>query len=370
MVQQVARSLARRNSVDMLFGSWSSDHAVSEANQKLMPVPLLHFCRAPTSLTTSMPPTPRGFTIILNELMLRRPNVVHLHGVGHPIVDIAAIFCQRLGISYIIICHGLPLASNPHGLFLRLFYRAYEQLVGSRTLKGATFVIAVSNRVAKSLELKGIPREKIRVSYHIPSFESSPTTGMRFREVAQIPQDRKIILFLGSISYRKGADLALETARKLLGLRRDFVLCLVGSDGGMVQHLKRKIHELRLDEHVIILGHVDSSVRDSALEACDLVLFPSRDEPYGIVPLEAIAHEKPVLVSRCSGVAELLKDSGLLFDADKTELAAERINDILETPELARRLVKQASTFIGSVPVANAEELYEELSTRSSVRPP
>src|SRR5207245_138199 len=104
----------------------------------------------------------------------------------------------------------------------------------------------------------GIPREKIRVSYHIPSFESSPTTGMRFREVAQIPQDRKIILFLGSISYRKGADLALDTARKLLGLRRDFVLCLVGSDGGMVQHLKRKIHELRLDEHVIILGHVHS----------------------------------------------------------------------------------------------------------------
>ena len=136
----------------------------------------------------------------------------------------------------------------------------------------------------------------------------------------------------------------------------------------MLQELRRKSREFHLEEHVTILGRVDSSVKDSALEACDLVLFPSRDEPYGLVPLEALAYGKPVLVSLHSGVAELLENSTLTFDPGQTQLAAQRINEILDKPGLANQLVKEASELIKSVPVEKTDAVYEELSMKVGSR--
>jgi glycosyltransferase involved in cell wall biosynthesis len=315
-----------------------------------------------------MPPTLRGLLTLLRELIRGRPDVAHLHGIGHPMIDIAAFLCQRFRISYIVVCHGLPLSSNPHNLFLRLFYRAYERLISLRTLRDAVFIVAISNRVASGLKRMGVRPEKIRVTYHIPLREKTQAAGSSFREVAKISSDKKIILFLGSISYRKGADLALKTALDLRVLRSDFAFCFVGPDGGMIQEARRKTRELNLDQYVKILGYVNSSVRNSALEACDLVFFPSRDEPYGLVPLEALFHGKPVLVSTNSGVAELLKNSGLLFDPEQTKLAAQKVNEILDAPELAKYLVRTASKVIESIPVEETTIEYEELSTKSRVK--
>jgi len=368
VVEQIAQSLALRNDVEVLFGSWNSNTGVTHGNPALTPIPLLHFPGTPAILITSMPPTPRGLLTLFRELIRGKPDVAHLHGIGHPMIDFAAFLCHRFHISYIFVCHGIPLASNPHNLSLRLLYRAYDQLITLRTLRHATFIVAISNRVANGLQRMGVQPEKIRISYHIPRRERTQKTGLSFRDFAQIPPHKKIILFIGSISHRKGADLALKTALDLRLLRSDFVFCLIGPDGGMLQEARRKTRELNLGQYVRILGYVDSSVRDSALEACDIVFFPSRDEPYGLVPLEAISHGKPVLVSANSGVAELLKDSGLLFDPEQTRVAAQRINEILDAPELADRLVRTASKAIEAIPAEETTEEYEDLSTRIRVR--
>jgi len=368
VVEQIAQSLALRNHVEVLFGSWNSKTGARPGNPALTPISLIHFPGTPAILITSMPPTPRGLLTLVRELIRGKPDVAHLHGIGHPMIDLAAFLCHRFHISYMFVCHGIPLASNPHNVTLRLLYRGYDRLVTLRTLRHATFIIAISNRVANGLRRMGVQPEKIRVSYHIPRPEKSQTTGLSFRDVAQIMPHKKIILFLGSISHRKGADLALKTALELRILRSDFAFCLIGPDGGMLQEVRRKTRELNLDQYVRILGYVDSSVRDSALEACDLVFFPSRDEPYGLVPLEAICHGKPVLVSANSGVAELLKDSGLLFDPEQTQWAAQRINEILDEPQLGDRLVRTASKAIQAIPVEETTAEYEDLSTRIQVK--
>jgi glycosyltransferase involved in cell wall biosynthesis len=366
VIDQLARLLAQHNSVNVIFGAWNAVNTSTGGNPILTPVRLMHFPGVSPSLTTSMPPSPHGLLTILRELR-RNPDVAHLHGVGHPMVDIAAICCQILGIDYIFTCHGLPLASNPHQPQIRVLYRAYEQLIGLRTLKHATFVIAVSHRIARSLELMGIAPRKIRVSYLVPKVKAIPSVGVSFRDLNQIPAERKIILFIGSISHRKGADLAIQIASTLLSLRRDFVLCLIGQDGGIMNEILCKTRELHITQYVKIMGRVTSSVRDSALETCDLVLFPSRDEPYGLVPLEAIAHRKPVLVSMHSGVAELLKSSKLIFDPYQIESAARTINEILENPGMTEGLVNEASKSIESISAEESEAVYEELSRKSSV---
>ena len=366
VVEHVAHSLAKDNLVDVVFGSWNNDDVKSRGNPTVTPASLIRFPGTPASLLTSMPPTPRGLLSIFSELR-RKPSIAHLHGIGHPIVDIAAMICNALGISYIYVCHGLPLASNPHPGPTRLLYRSYQWLIGLRTLKEARYVIAISKRVANSLELMGIEPAKIRICYHTPKTETIHRESVSFRDLAHIPPSKKIVLFIGSISYRKGADLAIEIASSLLRLRSDFLLCMIGQDGGMMREILRKTQELQITDHVKILGRVAPSVRDSALEACDVVLFPSRDEPYGLVPLEAIGQGKPVLVSTHSGVAELLKSSELLFDPLQTELAARKVNEILENPRLAKKLVNEASESIQSIPREESESVYEELSLKSSV---
>lgn len=108
-----------------------------------------------------------------------------------------------------------------------------------------------------------------------------------------------LILFIGRLVYQKGPDLFIEAIRKVCQSRRDAKVIVAG-DGGMRQFLQERARDLPVN----FVGYIPDSEYIRLLNACDLVVIPSRNEPFGLVLLEAWSAEKPVVACDVGGLSE------------------------------------------------------------------
>jgi len=108
-----------------------------------------------------------------------------------------------------------------------------------------------------------------------------------------------LILFIGRLVYQKGPDLLVDAVRKVCEHRWDAKVVVAG-DGGMRQYLQDRAKDLPVN----FVGYVPDSEYIRLLNACDLVVIPSRNEPFGLVLLEAWSAEKPVVACDVGGLSE------------------------------------------------------------------
>jgi glycosyltransferase involved in cell wall biosynthesis len=108
-----------------------------------------------------------------------------------------------------------------------------------------------------------------------------------------------LILFIGRLVYQKGPDLFIEALRKVCRERWDAKVIVAG-DGGMRQYLQDRARDLPVN----FVGYIPDSEYIRLLNACDLVVIPSRNEPFGLVLLEAWSAEKPVVACDVGGLSE------------------------------------------------------------------
>jgi len=108
-----------------------------------------------------------------------------------------------------------------------------------------------------------------------------------------------LILFIGRLVYQKGPDLFIEALHKVCRERWDAKVIVAG-DGGMRQFLTDRARDLPVN----FVGYIPDSEYVRILNACDLVVIPSRNEPFGLVLLEAWSAEKPVVACDVGGLSE------------------------------------------------------------------
>ncbi len=135
--------------------------------------------------------------------------------------------------------------------------------------------------------------------------------------------DRKFYLALGRLAAYKNFDLLIETFR---GTDHNLVIAGTGPE-----ELKLKA---MCPENVLMLGKVSESEKSDLLDNCLGLLFPVVDEDFGIVPVEAMAHGKPVLAHKSGGVVETVRDGvdGMFFDSlepDVVRAALEAFNNAI-----------------------------------------
>ena len=115
-----------------------------------------------------------------------------------------------------------------------------------------------------------------------------------------------MVLFVGRLSIQKGPDLLLEAVPGILHQRGDAKVVFVG-DGYMREGLERRARELGAAHAVRFLGNMDGEGDLLNLfKSADCICVPSRNEPFGIVILEAWAAGKPVVATRCGGPSEFV----------------------------------------------------------------
>lgn len=124
-----------------------------------------------------------------------------------------------------------------------------------------------------------------------------------------------MVLFVGRMATQKGPDLLVEAIPNVLGSRPDAKFVLVG-DGYMKDGLVARIHDMGVAGSVCFTGQMSGQPLVDLFKATDLVAIPSRNEPFGIVTLEAWASNKPVVVTKSGGPREFVwhDNDGYLVD--------------------------------------------------------
>jgi glycosyltransferase involved in cell wall biosynthesis len=167
-------------------------------------------------------------------------------------------------------------------------------------LKSADHIIAVSHYTKKMIVARyGIPPGKITVVYN--GVDSYPKR--QYKQEKKHPG--KVVLFLGRITFQKGPDYFVEAAAKVLEKKSDITFVMAGS-GDMLPRMIERVAELGIGKHFHFTGFLHGADVERIYGASDLYVMPSVSEPFGISPLEAAAYEVPVIISKQSGVSEVM----------------------------------------------------------------
>ena len=168
----------------------------------------------------------------------------------------------------------------------------------------ADTVVAVSEFTRRIIiEKHRIAPEKVVVVHNGCDTYVPPVYEPSLRELKA--QGKKIILYHGRITIQKGVDYFVRAARRVVDVDPNIIFVISGW-GDMQNQIIRLVGELGLSGHVIFAGALWEEERDRMYQTADLVVMPSVSEPFGLVPLEALQHGTPSLISKQSGVAEVL----------------------------------------------------------------
>lgn len=143
---------------------------------------------------------------------------------------------------------------------------------------------------------------------------------------------KKVVLFLGRLTLHKGPDYFLRAAKKVLDHNNNVIFVISGS-GDMEYQIIEQASEMGIADKVLFTGFVRDAQLRKIYKMANLYVMPSVSEPFGITPLEAIASGTPVIVSKQSGVSEVL-DHCLKVDFWDVNEMANKIIAVLENQEL------------------------------------
>jgi len=190
-------------------------------------------------------------------------------------------------------------------------------------------VMAVSNLTRNIILNKyQIEPEKVITTYNgVKKKEASRVLG------TSIFKD-KIVTFLGRITYQKGPEYFIEAAEKVLEKDKNVQFVMAGS-GDMMPEMIKKVAAKRMSSHFHFTGFLKGRQVDRMLAMTDVFVMPSISEPFGIAPLEAIQADVPVIISRQSGVAEVLPHA-FIVDYWDTDSLADAIYGLLNHRSFAK----------------------------------
>jgi len=290
-------------------------------------------------------------------------DVAHIHACHNLPGVIAASELSRARVPYVVSPNGTALPIERRITAKRLF----AGTAGRSFLSGAARIVAVSHAEVRQLRALGVAESAIaHIANPIDDGECSrPADPRAFRR--QLPfADAPIVLFLGKLTPRKGVgDLVRAFAR--LGPSRAG-LVIAGNDMGARQSVETLVRQLGLRERVMFTGLLSGSARLDALAAASVVVYPSRDEIFGLVPLESLLCGTPVVVCNDSGCGEVISSTGggqTVSYADVGDLAR-AIEAVLADEQSWRSRARAAAVvvrrrFAADVICGQLESLYRSI---------
>jgi glycosyltransferase involved in cell wall biosynthesis len=225
----------------------------------------------------------------------------------------------------------------------------------------ASKVITVSNFTKNIIvERYGVEPEKVEVVYN--GVERDNNYGCT-QSSSSLEKTDKIVLFLGRITMQKGPEYFLAAAKKVLEVIKNVKFIMAGN-GDMMNRTIELAARLGIGSKVLFTGFLRGDDVRKAYQMADLYVMPSVSEPFGIAPLEALQSNVPVLISKQSGIAEVLANALKVDFWDIREMA-DKIVAVLRHPSLQQTLKKNGSSevvkFRWEDSAAKIKKIYEQL---------
>ncbi len=231
---------------------------------------------------------------------------------------------------------GKPLVIHIHNtIYDRYLGNAskHERDIEYRGLNRADKIIAISHYVKNMVVDKyGIDPNKIEVVHNAKNTYMKTSGGNYSISL----RNQKVVLFTGRLTIQKGPEYFLYAAQKVLEKRKDVVFIMAGS-GDMFNRMVNLAAQLGISKNVIFTGWYNMEQAPALYRSADCYVMPSVSEPFGIVPLEAMAHGAPTIISKQSGCSEVLGHV-LKVDFWDTNEMANKILSVLQYSVLHNQL--------------------------------
>ena len=217
--------------------------------------------------------------------------------------------------------------------------------IHDETQREASEVIVNSNYMKNELQrLFGLPYEKINVvpnGVNLNLFNGVERDYNFRRRFAM--DNEKIILFMGRLVYEKGVQHLISAMPKILNGYHDSKLVICGK-GGMLEELQAQVNSMGISNKVYFAGYMHGKDVQKMYKAADIAVFPSTYEPFGIVALEAMLSENPIVVSDIGGLNEIVqhRENGMKAYCGNPNSIADSILELLYDHKLCADITKKA----------------------------
>jgi len=274
----------RRLGCDVRIFTFTKSRQRDTRSFPFLRIPAIHECFSILPLPT-----------LLAELLRSDADIIHAHSYGYPMAWAA---------SYVRKSRGTPFVFTPHS---DPYSRIYPMFDAGRLLpvKICDMVIATTKFEEEHFKLMGINSAKIRI---IPQGVEVQPSGPR-------PIDEPYILCLGRVIFHhKGQDILLRAYQRG-GFSQKLVFAGDGPDLPKLRKMSAG------NPNIIIVGSVRPPEKWAWLGNADLVVMPSRLEPYGHVALEAMAMRRRLVVTKVGGLQHIAAPYAVLAEPDPASLS-------------------------------------------------
>lgn len=227
-------------------------------------------------------------------------------------------------------------------------------------------VITVSNLTRNTvINNYGVDANKVRTVYNAVEPGKSKEDIKAEKGIAD-----KIVTFLGRVTLQKGPEYFIEAAYQVLQ-KMDNVRFVMAGSGELLNRMILRVAELEIGDKFHFTGFLKGDQVQEMFELSDVYVMPSVSEPFGISPLEAMQSNVPVIISRQSGVSEILKNA-IKIDFWDIEAMADAIYGILNYQGLPEYFTNHGKAEVDSMkwdkPAAKVKEIYNEMIEEEMVR--
>jgi glycosyltransferase involved in cell wall biosynthesis len=279
----------------------------------------------------------RCYRVLVNYARLNRVNIIHTN--NQPIRNFIGFWLakklQLPIVAHLRTLHGYGFTQTHINFIRKLNYQ----------------MIAVSNSAAQYWEKLGVPANSIVTI-------ANPYDG-EFNQQIQTKSRTKKLVYVGRLEANKGLEFLLLSFTQLLKLDPGFTLSIIG-DGTIKHKLQEYCREANIEQQVNFLGYIIDAKQ--LLSQFDVLIFPSAQEGFGRVLLEAMAAKIPVIATRVSGVIDIVRHqyNGLLVDYNDCQQLVAAILMFYQDKTLANQLIENGyHTVINEFNVSNC---YQQLS--------
>ncbi|MFH1642288.1 MAG: glycosyltransferase family 4 protein [Nanoarchaeota archaeon] len=276
---------------------------------------------------------------IRNFININKIDIIHSHGYKANFYTIFARLCSSVKIittchNWITNCSKMKLYEKIDKMLLRYFDK----------------IVVVSELLKAEVQRSGIPINKIVTicnSINTESFISKNTNFEKLRESLGININEKVVITVGRVTSEKGHIYLLEAAEKVLKNFNRVKFLIVG-DGKLLNFLKVKARELKIENKVIFAG-MRNDIPD-LLNIGDVFILPSLTEGMPISLLEAMATRKAIIASRVGAIPKMIDDrvSGLLVSPGNVGELANSISELIDDNERINFLGSNAFSKVNS----------------------
>ncbi|MEM3713254.1 MAG: glycosyltransferase [Thermoproteota archaeon] len=292
-------------------------------------------------------------------------DIVHLHEYRTFQNVIIHYYTKRHGVPYILQAHG---SISRIGSWKKLKWIC-DVLFGRVLLRDASRVIALNSFEAEQYRTMGVPEEKIAIipnGIDLSEYANLPPKGS-FKTKYNIPEDKKLILYLGRIHKTKGIDLLIKAyahLKKKMGFE-DAVLVIAGPDDGYLTEARVLANSLDIADSVMFTGFISEEDKLKALVDAEVFVTPSF---YGfpMTFLEACATRTPIITTNLGDTLEWIDGKAGYVTRPIPYDIAEAVYNIISDEALRGRFSENCTNIVRSNfsienMVSKLEKVYKEV---------